>query len=65
MLGQAKEVLTAKNKSQLQHNNFLLEESSRTLTNRHEFSSQYEKNLNTLKILQKAIIREDDLFEVH
>jgi hypothetical protein len=42
ILGQTKETLTAnKNKSQLQHNNFLLEDPSRTLTNRLDFPSQY------------------------
>lgn len=64
ILGQAKEVLSAnKNKSHLQLNNFLHEDP--TLSHREDYPSQYEKNLNTLKILQKAIIREDDIFEVH
>lgn len=40
----------------------------RPITNRDEgvegSTSQYEKNLKTLSILQKTIIKEDNLFQV-
>jgi hypothetical protein len=35
---------------------------SKTITHREEFATQYDKNFKTLKILQKAIIKDDELF---
>lgn len=61
ILSHTKEVLNSgRNKSSCHQNNYMLKEEPKT---RPGCSSQYDSNMKTLTILQKAIIREDDMFE--
>ena len=60
ILSHTREVLNpSKNRSSCPHNNYMLREEAK---GRPVCSPQYEANVKTLTILQKAIIREDDMF---
>lgn len=61
ILSHTKEVLNSgRNRSSCHQNNYMLKEEPKT---KPSSSSQYDTNMKTLTILQKAIIREDDMFE--